>query len=361
MKRRSFNSALITGLGTSALLGLSGHARAADKPATIRIGFSNAGSGGRPLSSGTYAASAAMLGDIEKEFAADGVKIEYKYFVGAGPATNENFANGLLDLCFSHGDLPFLVGNSTGLKRKAILSNSRGGDVHFIGPASTTAKSPLDIKGKTLSVQKGTAGQLTLYRVLEKFGITDPEKEFRIISQIKDDQRASLATGNIAGSVDSPFGLEARGVAKRIVSLYDDPLLSSPGTIWVGEAFEAQHPDIVQRIVTALVKRAHWSTLEANRETQYQLWTRSGNDTYLDNKENWGRVKDLRTRINPLLDDYYVGGLQKAVGEMKKYRLLRREVNMDFIERKYLNHALAELKLENYWPTQDAQGKFIRT
>jgi len=361
MKRRSFNSALIAGLASPALIGLGTQARAAGNPTTIRIGFSNAGSGGRPLSSGTFAANAAMLGDIEKEFATDNIKIEYKYFVGAGPATNENFANGLLDLCFSHGDLPFLVGNSTGLKRKAILSGSRGGDVHLIGPASSTAKSPVDIKGKTLSVQKGTATQLQLYRVLEKFGITEPEKEFRIISQIKDDQRASLATGNIAGAIDTPFGLEARGVAKRIVSLYDDPLLSSPGTIWVGEAFESQYPGIVQRIVTALVKRAHWSTLEANRETQYQLWTRSGTDTYLDNKENWSRVKDLRTRINPLLDDYYVGGLQKAVGEMKKYRLLRREVNMDFIERKYLNHALAELKLENYWPTQDAQGKFVRT
>lgn len=361
MKRRSFNSALVAGLSASALIGLSSQAGAAGKPNSIRIGFSNAGTGGRPLSSGTYAANAAMLGDLEKEFAADGIKFEYKYFVGAGPATNENFANGLLDFCFSHGDLPFLVGNSTGLKRKAILSSSRGGDSHFIGPADTVAKSPIDIKGKTLSVQKGTAGQLTLYRVLEKFGVTEPEKEFRIISQTTDDRRASLATGNIAGCIDTPFGLEARGVAKRITSFYNDPLLSSPGTIWVGDAFESQYPDIVQRVVTALVKRAHWSTLEANRETQYQLWTRSGVNTYLDNKETWNRVKDLRTNINPLLDDYYVGGLQKAIGEMKKYRLLRREVNLDFIERKYLNHALAELKLETYWPTQDAQGKFIRT
>ncbi len=361
MNRRSFNTALASSLAAPALIGLSGQARAAGKPTTIRIAFSNAGTGGRPMSSGTFAANAALQGDIEKEFAAEGIKIEYKYFIGAGPATNENFANGLLDFAFSHGDLPFLVGNSTGLKRKAILSNGRGGDVHFIGPADTTAKSPLDLKGKTLSVQKGTAGQLTLYRVLEKYGIADPDKEFRIVSQNPDDRRASLATGNIAGCIDTPFGLEARGVAKRIVSLYDDPLLTSPGTIWVGEAFEAQYPDIVQRIVTALVKRAHWSTLEANRETQYQLWTRSGTNTYLDNKETWGRVKDLRNRINPLLDDYYVGGLQKAIGEMKKYRLLRRDVNLDFIERKYLNRALADLKLETYWPTQDANGKFIRT
>lgn len=363
MKRRSFNSAVVAGLGAPALIGLSSPARSqARKPTTIRIAFSNAGTGGRPMSSGTYAANAALLGDIEKEFAADGIKIEYKYFIGAGPATNENFANGLIDFAFSHGDLPVLVGRSTGLKHKVILSAYRGGDVYLVGPAGSTAKSPVDLKGKTLSVQKGTATQLQLYRVLNKYGFSDPEKDFRIISQIRDDQRASLATGNIAGCLDTPFGLEARGVAKRITEIFDDPLITSPGTIWVGEAFEQAYPDIVQRVVTALVKRAHWSTQEANRETQYQLWTRSGSNTYIDNKQSWGRVKDLRTRINPLLDDYYVGGLVKAIEEAKKYRLLRREVKLDgWIERKYLNHALAELKLETYWPTQDANGKFIRT
>lgn len=361
MQRRSFNTRLISGLAAPALLGLGRVAHAAGKPTTIRIGFSNAGTGGRPASSGTYAANAALLGDLEKEFANDGIKIEYKYFVGAGPATNENFANGLLDLCFSHGDLPFIVGNSTGLKRKAILSSSRGGSQHFLTNAGSAAKSPVDLRGKTLSVQKGTASQLTLYRILDKFGITEPEKEFRIISQIRDDQRASIATGNIQGIVDSAFSLVARGVAKRIASIYDDWSLSAAGTIWVGEAFESQYPDIVQRVVTALVKRAHWSTLDANRETQYQLWTRSGVNTYADNQEEWNRVKDLRTRINPLLDDYYVDGLYKSIEEMKRYKLLRRDTKVDFIERKYLNNALAELKLETYWPTQDKTGKFIRT
>lgn len=363
MKRRSFNSALITGLSAPALIGLSGHAHGQSrKPATIRIGFSNAGSGGRPLPSGTYSANAVFRGDIEKEFAADGIKIEWKYFVGAGPALNESFANGLIDFAFSHGDLPLLVGRSTGLKHKLILSASRGGDAYLIGPATSTAKNPAELKGKTLSVQKGTATQLRLYRLLAKYGITEPEKEFRIISQTRDDQRASLATGAVAGILDTPFSLEARGVAKRIVEVFDDPSLSSPGSIWVSEAFEAQYSDVVQRIVNRLVQAAHWSTLEANRETIYQWWTRSGSNAYIDNKQEWGRVKDLRTRINPMLDDYHVGSLEKAIDEAKKYRLLRREVKLEgWIERKYLNQALAEQKLENYWPLQDAAGKFIRS
>jgi sulfonate transport system substrate-binding protein len=362
MKRRSFNSLLGSGLAAPALIGLGPLAHAqAKKPATIRIGFPGAGTGGRPLPSSGYTANVVFRNELEQEFAADGIKIEWKYYVGAGPALNEAFANGLLDFCFGHGDLPSIVGRSTGLKHKVIMSSSRGSDVYFVVPATSNAKSIADLKGKTLSCQKGTAGQLSLYRVLAKYGFNDPEKEFRIISQIRDDRVASLSTGDIAGAVETPFGLEARGVVRRLVEIFDDPDISAPGAVWVSEAFEGQYGDIVQRIVNRLIKTAHWSTQEANRETQYQLWTRSGVNTYIDNKRVWDRVKDLRTRINPLIDDYYVAAIKKSVEETRKYRLTRRDVDVDsWIERKYLDNALRDQKLEAYWPKQDATGKVIK-
>jgi sulfonate transport system substrate-binding protein len=364
MKRRSFNTILASSLAAPALIGLSNSARAADgaKPTTIRIGFPGAGTGGRPLPTSGFTANVVFLGELEKEFKADNIKIEWKYYVGAGPALNEAYANGLLDFCFGHGDLPLIVGRSTGLKHKILMSSSRGGDVYLLTPAASAAQQVADLKGKTLSVQKGTAGQLTLYRFLAKYGFTEPEKDFRIISQIADDRKASLATGDIAGAIDSPWGLEARGVTKRLAEVHDDLNINSPGSLWVGEAFEQQYPDIVQRIVTRVVKVAHWSTQEANRETQYQYWTRNGQNAYIDNKKEWDRVKDLRTRQNPLLDDYYKAQIQKAIAETRKYRLTRRDVSLDgWLEPKYLNNALAELKLETYWPTQAADGKFTRT
>lgn len=364
MKRRSFSTALAAGIAAPALIGLSNVARAADgaKPTTIRIGFPGAGTGGRPLPTSGFTANTVFLGELEKEFKADNIKIEWKYYVGAGPALNEAYANGLLDFCFGHGDLPLIVGRSTGLKHKVLLSSGRGGDVYLLTPSASAAQQVADLKGKTLSVQKGTAGQLTLYRFLAKHGFNEPEKEFRIISQISDDRRASLATGDIAGAIDTPWGLEARGVTKRLAEVHDDVTINSPGSLWVGEAFEQQYPDIVQRIVTRVIKVAHWSTQEANREQQYQLWTRSGSNAYVDNKKEWDRVKDLRVRHNPLLDDYYVASIQKAIAETRKYRLTRRDVSLDgWLEPKYLNNALRELKLETYWPTQAADGKFIRT
>ena len=261
MKRRSFNLGLASSLAAPALIGLGSSARAADgaKPTTIRIGFPGAGTSGRPLPTSGYTANVVFLGELEQEFKADNIKIEWKYYVGAGPALNEAFANGLLDFCFGHGDLPLIVGRSTGLKHKIIASSGRGGDVYLLTPAASQATQVADLKGKILSVQKGTATQLVLYRFLAKYGFTEPDKDFRIISQIADDRRASLATGDIAGTIDTPWGLEARGITKRLAEVHDDININAPGTVWVGEAFEQQYPDIVQRVVNRLVKVAHWS------------------------------------------------------------------------------------------------------
>ncbi|MES2935682.1 MAG: ABC transporter substrate-binding protein [Pseudomonadota bacterium] len=353
MKRRTFASLL----GAAPLLAINPlRAFAAeDKPTVIRISFPNAGTGGRPLGGGTYTANAHHLRAIDEEFKADGIKIEWKFFPGAGPALNESFANGLTDFAFGHGDLPVIVGRSTGLKHKVILSSGRGGNSYFVVPAASPAKTLADLKGKRLATFKGTAGQLTLYRWLDKFGLN--EKDFRIISLDSDSTLAALSTGDIDGTVRTPFDLESRGVARRIHEILDDPYLNRPGTLWVGEEFEKKYPAIVQRVVTRLIKVAQWSTQEVNREKQYQLWATSGTP-YVDYKTDWGKTADLRNRINPLLDEYYTASIQRSIEEAKKYKLIRRDVTLDgWLEPKYLNYALKELELEDYWPQWDASGK----
>ena len=350
MKRRTFSAAALGALAFS-----GARAQSADKPAVIRIGFPNAGTGGRPLGGGSYTSNAHHLRAIDEEFKADGIRIEWKFFPGAGPALNESLANGLVDFGLGHGDLPVLVGRSTGLKHKVIASSGRGGDSYFVVPTASSAKTVADLKGKRIATFKGTASQLTLNRWFDKFGLTD--KDFRVISLDGDSTLAALSTGDIDGTVRAPFDLEARGVARRIHEILDDPYITRPGTIWVSDAFESRYPQIVQRFVTRLVKVAHWSTQEANRERQYQLWATSGTP-YIDYKVQWDRTRDLRARINPLLDEYYSASIQRSIDEVKKYKLVRRDVTLDgWLEPKYLNQALKDLQLEDYWPQQDADGK----
>jgi sulfonate transport system substrate-binding protein len=354
MKRRTFTSLL----GAAPLLAINPIRAigAEDKPAVIRIGFPNAGTGGRPLGGGSFPHNAHHLRAIDEEFKADGIRVEWKFFPGAGPALNESLANGLVDFGFGHGDLPLIVGRSTGLKHKILMSSGRGGDQYFVVPAASQAKALADLKGKRIATFKGTAGQLTLYRFFDKFGVQ--EKDYRIISLDNDSTLAALATGDIDGTVRLPFDVEARGVARRVHEVLDDWYITRPGTLWVSEAFEQRYPQIVQRVVNRVIKIASWSTQDANREKQYQLWATSGTP-YVDYKKGWDRTKDLRNRMNPLLDEYYVSSIQKSIEETKRYKLIRRDVSIDgWLEPKYLQAALKEQKLEDYWPQQDAKGNF---
>lgn len=342
---------LLSAVALLQLVPLAVHAE--DKPKEIRIAFSGAGAGGRPLAGGSSLATTHLHGALEEEFKKDGINIKWYFNVGAGPATNEQFANKLIDFA-SHGDLPLVVGRSTGLRHKIILGQGRFGETVFVVPANSEARTLADLKGKKLGVTKGTSGQLTLNRVLERNGFT--ERDFKVVSLDNATLKAAIATGDIDGAIVRPYDLVARGVARVLFNIPRDPKLTSISTFWVGEEFEKKYPDIVQRVVTTIVKEAKWSSDENNRAEIMKMWSRQATDTYLDYVESWKSYK-LRERVSPLLDEYYVSRLQTSVDETRHFKLSRHDVDVNgWVEPKYLNVALKELKLEHYWDEYDKDG-----
>ena len=336
-----------------ALVGLgSAQAQTPENPKVIRIAFSNAGVGGKPGSGSSYIATAHQQGILEQEFAKDGIKIEWSFFVGAGPATNEALALKKIDFA-SQGDLPLIVARATGLRTKIILKSAQFSKTYLVVPTSSPAKSIEDLKGKKITVQKGTATQLQLNRILEQRGLK--EDEFKVIDMNSDSQKAALSTGDVDGSLQSGTDLVSRGLIRRILKV-DDPQVIAPSFIWVSEEFEQKYPHLVQRFVTALLKVAAWSADEKNRNEQFRLWAKSGNP-FSDYKEDF-QGDAIRDRLNPLMDEYFVSQVNKSIAETKKFRFIRRDVSTDgWIEPKYLNAGLKELKLEGFWDEFDANGK----
>ncbi len=332
-------------------LGLSVQLHAAN-PKEIRISVSGAGEGGKPRVGGGFLATAQARGVLEQEFKKDGIKVTWLFFPGAGPATNEALANGKVDFA-GHGDLPSLVGRSTGLKTKVLFSTGRFGPTYVVVPAGSNAKSFADLKGKKFSVFKGTNGQIVFNRVLAKYGFT--ERDLRVISQDAYSARTALATGDIDATITSPFSLQARGVAKTLLEI-KDPKVAPIAHFWVTESFEKQYPEVVQRVVTTLIKQAQWSSQEANRSAQYKLWAQSG-IPLVDYQKTWDgwNLKDLTT---PLLDEFHRSQIDSALKIAKDARLIRRDVDTKtWYEPKYLNNALKELKLEGYWRQFNSQGQ----
>src|SRR3978361_1734677 len=101
---RKVASIAVAALSVAALLSAAA-AAAEDKPAVIRIANPGVGIGGRPGVGSSPWALLHIRGILEEEFKADGIKVEWTFLRGAGPAVNELFANGLADIA-SLGDLP---------------------------------------------------------------------------------------------------------------------------------------------------------------------------------------------------------------------------------------------------------------
>jgi len=344
----------ISGMGASAaLLGLRAHG---SNPARIiRIGVAQPGIGNPPVFSGSSAAVANAKGWVEEEFSADGIKIAWYFFKGAGPAVNEALSNQQLDFAFQ-GDLPAIVAKAAGLKTRLVLATGVRSNIYLAVPPDSPIQSVKDLRGKRVAIFKGTNAQLPINRVLEAHGLQ--EHDLRAINL---DQAATLAALSTK-DIDAAFGninlLRLRDKkAARIVfsSKGGSPIFTTQSHVLVTEAFATNNPELTARTVKTFVKTAKWASDEVNREEVLRLWAKAGTPY-----EHWREDYDgepLRVRINPNFDPFLVARYKDSVEQAYRLKLSRGKFDVDqWIDPRYLKAALASLKLENYWPIYQANG-----
>src|SRR5690606_24133316 len=90
-------------------------------PEVVRLGVANAGTGSPPQAAIGPLGIAQKHQLIEKELAADGIRVEWIFFKGAGPAVNEAMSSRQIDFA-AQGDLPSIVGQSAGLNTRLLMS-----------------------------------------------------------------------------------------------------------------------------------------------------------------------------------------------------------------------------------------------
>jgi len=356
LKRRTF-IALAT-----LILGAAIAAPAKADPTVIRLGYPGVGIDNRPYGYGDNVSVAHIGQFVEDEFKNDpDVKVEWTFFRGAGPAVNEAIANGQLDFGAGEGDLPSIVARSKGLKTKIVLASDTRDPIYLAVKPDSGITTIDHLKGRKVAQFRGTNLQIATDRVLEAHGLT--ERDIKFINLDTGNTLAALASGDIDGAFGGPefLDLDRRGIVKVVYSTKtDDPAFGRQAALLVTEEFEAKHPDLTARVVKAVVKASQWATDETNREAVFQGWTKSGIpvETF---RADFAGVK-LTDRLSPIIDDFFIARYRAQTERAKAYKLLRNDVDVDsWFEPKYLNQALAELKLEDYWPRYDAAGKKIAT
>jgi sulfonate transport system substrate-binding protein len=344
-------------LTLAALLASAGAegARAEDKPKEIRVAVPGVGIGNRPFTGGSTSSIMHLRGMLEEEFKADGIKVTWTFLRGAGPATNELYANGLTDFSLL-GDLPSLIGKSSGLRTRMLAASGIRSNLYLVVPSDSKITSIKEIRGKRIALFKGTNNQLAANKVLEANGLT--EKDVRFINMDTATYRAALLTGDIDGAFGSSdlIGMRDQGAVNIIYRTAGDPRYLRHASFVGSEDFITKYPQATQRVVKTLVKAAKWmADNENNRAQVFQLWTKSGT-RFQDYREDW-EGQSLKVFSSPLLDPYLISQYKNQVKQAKKFGLIRKDVDIDtWIEPRFLKQALKDLQLENFWAPVGEDG-----
>jgi sulfonate transport system substrate-binding protein len=329
----------------------------AEEQIVIRFGFANVGVDNRQFSGGSPIATAHAEHYVENELKElPNVKVEWLFFKGAGPAVNEAFANGQLDFA-SQGDLPQVIGRGSGLKTTILAAGGAHAPIYLATPPDSTIRDIKDLKGRKVAIFRGTNNHLAFVKVLAANGMT--ERDLQGINMDEASANAALVSHSIDAAVGN-YGalmLAEQGLAKIVYSTKGgSPTFERQATLIAADGFVKQHPDLTQRVVTAIVKAAYWSSQESNREALFNIWARSGRpaSVYSDDFAN----QTLKYRNTPLIDDYLVAQYRFQAQQAKEFGLLRRDVSVDgWFDPQFLNTALKQLGLEHYWTRYDADGK----
>ncbi|WP_156443906.1 ABC transporter substrate-binding protein [Burkholderia savannae] len=322
----------------------------------IRIAVPDTSAGPKPAGGGVVdVIHANRL--LEKAFAKQGVDVRWTFFKGAGPAINEAFANGQVDLAFL-GDLAAVIGRANGLDTRLVAALARNVNGFLAVTPGSGVTDLRALKGKQVAVFRGTALQLSFDSVLRAEGLA--ERDFRIVNLDPNAAAAALAARRIDAAWGSAgvFVLRDKGLADVPVSTKGR---QGVGTLKAGlvasSAFLRAHPELARMVVKTVVEASQWLSDKRNLDAYIALEQQQASipPTVWRNEL---AESDPAVVFSPLIDRHYVDAFKQDVRVAKEAGLIRRTFDVDqWIDRSYLDAALRELNLGARWQAYESFGR----
>lgn len=346
-------SLLLTG---AAVLAAPMVLRAQTPTKVVRIGSPDLGTANKPSPGSSALAVAHANRWLEEEFAKDGITVDWKFFRGAGPAVAEALSAKQLDVVFL-GDLASVIGRSRGLPTRYLLPTGRGSNSYLATAPGVKISSVAELKGRKVSVLKGTAYQRPFDNLLATAGLT--EKDVKLINLDWPSSKAAV----VAGEIDATFGgsdlflLRDKGVNIPLSTKGRGPAFTINAGVLATQDFITGSPQLAQRLVHQVVRSAHWASQESNREAYIKLVVDHSGAPEIGVRAEF-EGEQLASRFSPLIDEALVAGYQGVVDDGLKLNLIRQGFDVSaWFEPRFAQQALRDLKLERHWSAQDAQGK----
>lgn len=330
-------------------------AQAPSNPAVIRIGSPELGTGDKGFPGGNPLAVVRANQWLEQEFAKDGIKVEWTFFRGAGPAVNEALSSKQLDVVFL-GDLASVIGKSRGLPTRLIAVTGRNSHSYLAVAPGSDIRTFADLKGRKVSVLKGTAYQRPFDALLAASGLT--ERDIRLVNLDWPTSKAAVVNKDI----DATFGgadlalLRDKGVTLPVSTKGRGSAYAITAAVLATDEFITRYPAATTRLVKQLVRASAWASEESNRGALIQLWgQQSGQGGTVFEAELEG--ENLRLRHSPLVDDGAIAAYKGVVADGLRLGLIRQNIDVEaWVAPQFVDAAVRELRLERAWQRLSAAG-----
>ena len=194
-------------------------------------------------------------GWLEQALAPEGIEVRWVQSLGSNKALE--FLNaGSLDLGSTAGAAA-LLGRINGNPIRTVWIYSQPEWTALVTRPDTGIARVEDLKGKRVAATKGTDPFIFLLRALEAHGLS--QRDIDLVLLQHDQGRLALERGD----VDAWAGLDPImadvEVAKGYPLFYRDPTANTYGVLNVREAFAAENPALVQKVLQVYERGRQWA------------------------------------------------------------------------------------------------------
>ena len=216
-----------------------------------------------------------------------------------------------------------LLGRANGNPINTIYVYSKPEWTALVTRADTPIHSVADLKGRRIAVTRGTDPHIFLLRALAGAGLT--EHDVKIVPLQHSDGRLALDRGD----VDAWAGLDPFMAQAELEShdrlFYRNPDLNTYGVLNTREAFLAEHPEIVGKVIAAYERGRLWS-LEHKTELASILA-----DAAKLSPEVAARQLERTDLSNPALDDGPHKSIAAAGAVLKTSGIIPEDADTDAV------------------------------
>ncbi|GAB4232749.1 MAG: sulfonate ABC transporter substrate-binding protein [Elainellaceae cyanobacterium] len=256
---RAFSVLFIVGLSLSLLLTAcnsatdssvisSPNSASAAQSRVIRVGYQK---------SATVLNLLKSQGTLEKRLEPDGVKVEWTEFV-AGPQMLEALNVGSIDFAYT-GETPPVFAQAAGAPLVYVAYEPVGGAAEAIlVQKDSPIQSVADLKGKTVTLNKGSNVHYLLVKALEDAGLKYSDISTAFLPP--GDARPAFEQGSVdAWVIWDPFQAAAETDVGARVLVDGKDLVANRGFFLSTRTFTDQNPDLVKELLDELESTSNWA------------------------------------------------------------------------------------------------------